>query len=89
MKLSTGCLFALTALAGVLLVGILGWGLAFGFAYKVFIPWLGIVPLEYHKLAAVICGFIFDGIGSAIVLAGLAGIGAVLLGVGKLICGRR
>ena len=89
MKLSTGCVIALAAIAGVTIIGILGWGLAFGFAYKVFIPWLGVVPIQYHRLAAVICGFVFDGIGSAIVLAALAGIGAVLLGIGKLIFGRR
>lgn len=52
-----------------------GWGLAFAFSYEVFVPWLGVVAPEYHNLAAFLSAFLFDGLGTAIVLAALVAFG--------------
>ncbi len=67
---------------GVMLAG---WGLAFAFAYKVFVPWLGFVTPEYHNLAAFVSAFLFDGVGAAIVLAGLVAFGFGATAVYRLI----
>ena len=52
-----------------------GWGLAFAFAYNVFVPWLGFVTPECHNLAAFVGAFLFDGIGAALVLITLVALG--------------
>ena len=67
---------------GVMLAG---WGLAFAFAYTVFGPWLGFVTPEYHNLAAFVSAFLFDGVGAAIVLAGLVAFGFGATAVYRLI----
>jgi hypothetical protein len=61
------------------IVAIVGWGTAFAFSYNVFVPWLGVIPPEYYKLAAVVCACLFAGFGAAVVLAVLAGL-ALLVG---------
>lgn len=78
MKLGNLILLWLGAIAVWFVCGLLGWALAFGFTYEVFVPWLGCVPPEYHKLAAFVSAFIFDGIGSFLVLFALVlgGLGA-------------
>ena len=66
-----------------------GWGLAFAFAYNVFVPWLGFVTPEYHNLASFISAFLFDGIGAAIVLLTLVALGFGATAVYRLIRKRR
>lgn len=68
--------------AGVMLAG---WGLAFAFAYNVFVPWLGFVTPEYHNLASFLSAFLFDGLGAAVVLLGLVALGFGATAVYRLI----
>ncbi len=68
--------------AGVMLTG---WGLAFAFAYNVFVPWLGFVTPEYHNLASFLSAFLFDGLGAAVVLLGLVALGFGATAVYRLI----
>lgn len=68
--------------AGVMLAG---WGLAFAFAYNVFVPWLGFVTPEYHNLASFLSAFLFDGLGAAVVLLGLVAFGFGATAVYRLI----
>ena len=59
-------------------IALAGWGMAFAFAYNVFVPWLGCVPAEYTKLAAFISAFVFDGVAVGLIIAvfGVTGLGA-------------
>lgn len=75
----------LLVMAGLLFFVIVGWGMAFAFASNVFIPWIGVVPPDYHNLASFVAAFIFDGIFTAVsmVTVGLLGLGALKLFSGK------
>lgn len=59
---------------------VVGWAIAFAFSYEVFIPWLGCVPAEYHKLAAVISAFVLDGLFSCVITVITFVAGAALIG---------
>ncbi|HEY9786884.1 MAG TPA: hypothetical protein V6D17_15950 [Candidatus Obscuribacterales bacterium] len=72
--------------AGIMLAG---WGLAFAFAYNVFVPWLGVVPPEYHNLAAFVSAFLFDGLGTLLVVLTLVGAGFAACALFRLIRGSR
>ncbi len=81
MKLGNLFLVWLGAIVAWFVVALLGWGVAFAFGYEVFVPWLGCVPEQYHRLAAFASAFVFDGAGAFLVLFVLALLG---LGVYKL-----
>ncbi len=63
-------------LAFIVWLGIMlaGWGISFAFTYNVFVPWIGIIPAEYHNLAAFLTAFLFDGIASILIIAVLGGL---------------
>lgn len=66
-----------------------GWGIAFAFAYNVFIPWIGVVPPEYHNLASFVSAFIFDGAATLLVLLCLVGMGFLVSGIVRMFRGSR
>lgn len=76
----------LMCLVALMFFAFVGWGLAFAFASNVFIPWIGVVPAEYHNLASFVSAFIFDGILTAVTMVVVAFSG---LGLMKLLGGNK
>ena len=70
----------------MIIAAIVGWGLSFAFASNVFVPWIGVVPPEYHNLASFVSAFIFDGIFTFVTVLTVALAG---LGLARLFGGRR
>lgn len=75
----------LLVLVGLAFFAFVGWGISFAFASNVFIPWIGVVPPEYHNLASFVSAFFFDGIFTfvTVVTVALGGLGLLRLFGGK------
>lgn len=68
MKFGNVLVVWLLMIVAAVCVMVAGWGVAFAFAYNVFVPWLGVIPADYHNLAAFLSAFLFDGLGTLLVI---------------------